>query len=205
MISIVNYGIGNVGSVANMLRHIGVECEFVSSIDEIEGARVLLLPGVGAFGLAMDILREKGFVEPLRRRVLDDKVPILGICLGMQLLASRSEEGDAEGLGFIDAEFIKFSFPSPSPLKVPHMGWNALTVVRDNPLIDLQEGEQRFYFVHSYYARCNHKMDIVATCDYGGPFVAAYGHDHIYGVQFHPEKSHKFGMRLLERFAKLAC
>jgi glutamine amidotransferase len=108
-------------------------------------------------------------------------------------------------LGLIDAEFIQFSFAQPSPLKVPHMGWNTLTVVRDNPLIDAGESEQRFYFVHSYYARCTHEEDVIATSDYGGPFVAAYGHDHIFGVQFHPEKSHKFGMRLLQNFVAFVC
>lgn len=205
MISILDYGIGNVGSVVNMLRHIGADARLASIPSEILDATALLLPGVGAFGVAMDTLREKGFIEPLRRRVLEDKVPILGICLGMQLLGSRSEEGDAEGLGFIEADFIKFSFPQPSPFKVPHMGWNTLTVVRDNPLIQAGEGENRFYFVHSYQARCAREEDVVALSDYGRPFVAAYGHDHIYGVQFHPEKSHKFGMRLLRNFVEFAC
>lgn len=205
MISIVNYGIGNVGSVANMLRHIGANSSLASTPSEIADAEALLLPGVGAFGVAMEALHEKRLVDPLRRRVLEDKVPILGICLGMQLLGTRSEEGNVAGLGLIDAEFVKFAFPRSSPLKVPHMGWNTLTVVRDNPLIDRCESEQRFYFVHSYHARCSREQDIIATTDYGGAFVAVYGHDHIYGVQFHPEKSHKFGVRLLRNFVKLVC
>lgn len=205
MISIVNCGIGNIGSIVNMLKHIGASPRFASTPSEIKNAGALLLPGVGAFDVAMGALREGGFIEPLRRRVSEDKVPILGICLGMQLLGHRSEEGEAEGLGLIDAEFVKFSFAQPSSLKVPHMGWNTLNIVRDNPLIEAGAGEQRFYFVHSYHARCAHEDDVIATSDYGGPFVAAYGRDHIYGVQFHPEKSHRFGMRLLRNFVRFAC
>jgi glutamine amidotransferase len=205
MISIVNYGIGNIGSVANMLRHLGQQSVFASTVEDIEAATALILPGVGAFDFAMETLRQKQFVEPLRHQALVRKVPMLGICLGMQLLANGSEEGDSEGLGLIDATFVKFAFPPESGLKVPHMGWNALRVVRDNPLIDRTEAEQRFYFVHSYHARVGETPDVIATADHGGEFVAAYGRDNIYGVQFHPEKSHKFGMALLKNFATRLC
>lgn len=205
MISIVNYGAGNIGSVVNMLKHIGAPGAIASTVEDIESARALLLPGVGAFDAAMDRLNAQGFSDVLRRRVLEDRIPILGICLGMQLLANGSEEGGAAGLGLIDADFVKFSFPPGSPLKVPHMGWNTLSVRRPNPLIDVNDAEQRFYFVHSYYAKCNREEDIIATSGHGVEFVCAYGRDNILGVQFHPEKSHKFGMSLLKKFVKFAC
>lgn len=205
MISIVNYGIGNIGSVANMLDHIGAKAALASSIAEIEQAEALLLPGVGNFGLAMQTLAQLGFVEPLRRKVLEEHTPILGICLGMQLLGRASEEADGvPGLGFIDAEFVKFR-PADTALKVPHMGWNTVAVQSPNPLLAQDGSEQRFYFVHSYYARCNNPSEIVATTKYDGEFVCAYGRENIWGVQFHPEKSHKFGMKLLKNFADFTC
>lgn len=205
MISIVNYGIGNIGSVINMLKHIGSEPRVASTVEDIEAATALLLPGVGAYGGAMEALSARGFCEPLRRRVREDGVPILGICLGMQLLGNGSEEGGAAGLGLIDADFVKFGFPAESDLKVPHMGWNTISAKRENPLFDLDAEEQRYYFVHSYYAKCNHSSDVIATCNYGSEFVCAYGADNILGVQFHPEKSHKFGMKLLRKFVGFAC
>lgn len=205
MITIVDYGLGNIASVANMLRHVGADSVLGSSIEAIEQAKALVLPGVGAYDYAMNILREKGFVEPLRRQALENKIPMLGICLGMQLLGDSSEEGDAKGLGLIGAHFTKFRIPSGSSLKVPHMGWNALQIVRENPIIDQSGDEQRFYFVHSYYANVDDPADVIAIADHGGPFVAAYGRDNIYGVQFHPEKSHRFGMRLLRNFVRFAC
>ncbi len=200
----MDYGIGNVGSVLNMLKHVGAAARTVSSTSEIEAADALLLPGVGHFGHAMDVLHKLGFVEPLKRRVLDDGVPILGICLGMQLLGRSSEEGDAEGLGFIDARFEKIAPLPDTDLKVPHMGWNVVSVKKPNPIMANDE-EARFYFVHSYKAICSDEADIVATCDYAGEFCCAYGRDNIYGVQFHPEKSHRFGMALFRRFMGLAC
>lgn len=205
MIAIVDYGLGNIGSVAHMLRHVGAECTFASTAEQIEDASALILPGVGAFDYAMEILHRKGLVEPLRRQALERKVPMLGICLGMQLLANRSEEGNATGLGLIDAEFLKFRPEAGSGLKVPHMGWNTVTIVRDNPLIDDSGEEKRFYFVHSYYARTQNPSEDIATSSYGVKFVAAYGRDNIFGVQFHPERSHKFGMAVLRNFVTLAC
>lgn len=205
MIAIVDYGLGNIGSVAHMLRHIGADCSFASTGEGIESATALILPGVGAFDYAMEILHRKGFVEPLRRQALDRKVPVLGICLGMQLLANRSEEGNATGLELIDAEFVKFRPEAGSGLKVPHMGWNTVTTVRKNPLVDTADEESRFYFVHSYYARTKNPADDIATCNYGVEFVAAYGRENVFGVQFHPERSHRFGMGVMRNFVKLAC
>ncbi len=205
LISVVNCGIGNIGSVVNMLKHIGAEPVLASTVEEIETASALLLPGVGHYGRAMETLHGLGFVEPLRRRVLADRVPILGICLGMQLLGNGSEEGGSTGLGLIDADFVRIDTPANSGLKVPHMGWNTIAVKRENPLLDTESVEERFYFVHSYYAKCNVAEDVVATCDYGGEFTCVYGKNNIYGTQFHPEKSHRFGMKLLKQFVGFAC
>jgi glutamine amidotransferase len=204
VISIVDYGIGNVGSVINMLRHIGAPARLVSTPAEIEAADALILPGVGHFGYAMDTLDKLRLVEPIRQRVLKDRVPILGICLGMQLLGQHSEEGDAAGLGFIQAKFIKIQSPPGSDLKVPHMGWNLVSVQRENPLLSA-EGESRFYFVHSYKAVCERDDEVIATCNHGEEFCCAYGRDNVYGVQFHPEKSHRFGMDLFRRYVEFAC
>lgn len=190
-----------------MLTHIGADASIASSIEEIESAQVLLLPGVGAFGVAMQTLHDLGFVDVIRHKVLVEKVPILGICLGMQLLANGSDEagGNVPGFGFIDAYFHKFAFPQNTNLKIPHMGWNEIVVQRDNPILPGEGEEQRFYFVHSYYAQCNDPQDVIATAHYGHDFVCAYGRDNILGTQFHPEKSHKFGMKLLRNFVAFAC
>ena len=202
MITIVDYSLGNLNSVANMIRHVGGECRITGDRGEIAGAEKLLLPGVGAFDRGMEALRESGIAEALSVAVLERKVPVLGICLGMQLMTLRSEEGRLPGLGWLDAEVVKFRFPHPSGLKIPHMGWNTLTVVRDNPLI-LPEERQRFYFVHSYHVICANESDVTAVCNYGYDFVAAFAHTNIFGAQFHPEKSHRFGMGVLRRFVEM--
>ena len=204
VINVIDCDIGNVGSVMNMLKHIGAEARLATRPSDIEEADVLLLPGVGHFGHAMTELHGRGLVESLRRRVLRDHVPILGICLGMQLLGEGSEEGNSEGLGFIGARFERIVHPLGSGLKVPHMGWNVVDVKRDNPILSREPG-QRFYFVHSYKANCTRPDEVIATCTYGEEFCCAYGRDNIYGVQFHPEKSHRFGLDLLRRFVNFAC
>lgn len=203
MISIVDYGIGNVGSVLNMLKHVGAQARLISTTQEIKTAEALLLPGVGHFGHAMKVLDDLDFTEPLRQRVLGDRVPILGICLGMQLLGTGSDEGGTDGLGFIDARFEKIVSPQGGDLKVPHMGWNEVSVKKPNPII--YDTSPRFYFVHSYKAVCADPSDVVATTVYGEEFCCAFGHDNVYGVQFHPEKSHRFGMDLFRRFVDYAC
>jgi len=201
MISIVDYSVGNLNSVANMIRHVGGECCIAGDADEIASAEKLILPGVGAFDRGMEALRGSGIAEALSMAVLERKVPILGICLGMQLMTQRSEEGHLPGLGWLDAEVVKFCFPVGCKLKIPHMGWNTLSVVRDNPLI-LPEERQRFYFVHSYHVVCENQEDVVATCHYGYDFVAVFQRGNIWGGQFHPEKSHRFGMGVLRRFVE---
>ncbi len=202
MITIIDYTLGNLNSVANMIRHIGGECRITDNPEEIARADRLLLPGVGAFDRGMEALHESGIAEALSTAVLERGVPILGICLGMQLMTKGSEEGQLPGLGWLDAEVVKFRFPEGSLLKIPHMGWNTLSIRRENPLIRREE-RQRFYFVHSYHVVCENKRDITATCDYGYDFVAAFAHNNIFGAQFHPEKSHRFGMAVMRNFLEM--
>jgi glutamine amidotransferase len=203
MIIIIDYGIGNLASVLNMFKKIGVRDVTVSGKpEEIAAATKLLLPGVGAFDAGMNHLEQSGLVPVLNKKVLDEKTPILGICLGMQLLTKRSEEGVKPGLGWIDAETVKFNLDPALKLKVPHMGWNYINVNRENKLIDMQS-KNRFYFVHSYYVKCFDESQSLATSHFGTDFTCMVNKDNIYGAQFHPEKSLKFGMKVLENFATL--
>lgn len=203
MIVIIDYGLGNLASVLNMFKKIGVKDVTVSGNEEIiSKATKLLLPGVGAFDAGMNNLTQSGLIPLLNQKVLQEKVPILGICLGMQLLTKRSEEGKNAGLGWIDAETVKFN-PDPSlKLKVPHMGWNYIQVKRQNPLIDTQS-KNRFYFVHSYYVKCFDESQSIATSNFDIDFTCMVNKDNIFGAQFHPEKSLKFGMKVFENFARL--
>ena len=201
MITIIDYGLGNLVSVKNMLKKLGVDSKISDSPDEINAAKKLILPGVGAFDNGMSSIKEKGLLDVLNKKVVNDRTPILGICLGMQLLSKSSEEGVLPGLGWIDAKTIKFEFTDKS-LKIPHMGWNYIDVKKENALINKNE-KQRFYFVHSYHVKCNDANDVIATSNYGTDFTCAVNHNNIYGAQFHPEKSLKFGMSVLNNFADL--
>lgn len=203
MITIIDYGMGNLGSIQNMFKRIGVPSEITGDKDKIRNAEKILLPGVGAFDAAMEKIEETQLKELLNKKVLEEKVPVLGICLGMQLLTKRSEEGRLPGLGWVDAQTIKFNFPANSALKIPHMGWNRVYNVHESPLTANLPAETRFYFVHSYYVQANNNDDVLTTTHYGQDFHSMIQHDNIFGAQFHPEKSHKFGMKLLENFAHL--
>ena len=204
MIAIVDSGVSNIRSVANMMAKAGIPTEITTEPKRISVATKLILPGVGAFDAGMRALRRNGLREVLDERVLENAIPVLGICLGMQLLARGSGEGDEPGLGWVDAEVVRFAFPPDAPqLKVPHMGWNVVTPTHPSPLFDDLEADARFYFVHSFHLRCCQEKDVLATATYGYRFTAAVGRANVYGVQFHPEKSHRFGMALLQRFAKL--
>lgn len=201
MIAVINYKMGNLESVRNMLKRIGAPASITSDIDAIEAAEKLILPGVGAFDAGMDNLRDLGLLEVIRRKTLVEKTPILGICLGMQLLTKKSEEGAREGMGFIDAETKKFDFSRiKEDLKIPHMGWNTVAVKKNNKLFKGLENDARFYFVHSYHVVCKDREDVAAVTNYGYDFASSVSRENVLGVQFHPEKSHRFGMELLKNF-----
>jgi len=200
-IVIVDYGMGNLGSIQNMLKKIGRQPVISAEISVIEKADKLILAGVGAFDNAMTKLNELKLVEILNRKVLHEEVPVLGICLGMQMLTRSSEEGRLSGLGWIDAETCRFNFENGNgKLKVPHMGWNLVEVKKRNVLFEEMFDEARFYFVHSYHLATDRENDVVSTTDYGYPFTSVVNKKNIFGVQFHPEKSHKYGMKLLQNF-----
>jgi glutamine amidotransferase len=203
MIVIVDYGMGNVGSIRNMFHRLGLESTITNNPAAIARADRLILPGVGAFDIGMRNLRACGLIPLLEMKVQQEHTPVLGICLGMQLLTLGSEEGQLCGLGWIEADTVRFRFADQiAPPKVPHMGWSRVRPEKDSPLSEGMSAEARFYFVHSYHVRCRHDEDIWLSCEYGVRFTAAVRRGNIVGVQFHPEKSHKFGMRLLDNFAR---
>lgn len=202
MVTIVDYGMGNLGSIQNMFKRIKVASEITGDKEKIAAAKKILLPGVGAFDAAMERINATGLRELLDHKAKEEKIPVLGICLGMQLLTRSSEEGVLPGLGWLDAQTIKFKLQDTS-LKVPHMGWNLVYPVRESPLIAELPEEPKFYFVHSFHVRCSNNEDVLTTTNYGKHFHSIVQHDNIYGAQFHPEKSHKYGMKLLHNFARL--
>ena len=203
MIGIIDYGLGNLGSIKNMLKIIGEKAIITSDKNELDKCDKLILPGVGAFDAGMSKLNETGLADYVRNAALQDKKPILGICLGMQLLGNGSEEGELPGLELIPFSSKRFRVQEQN-LKVPHMGWDIVDIKKDIPLThNLMEERQRYYFVHSYHAVCESEENVMMTCDYGYEFAAAVVKDDVMGVQFHPEKSHSFGMKLLENFVLL--
>ena len=203
-IVVVDYDMGNVGSIVNMLKKIGHAATVSSDPAVISTADRLILPGVGSFDAGMANMRARGLVDVLHDKVVVQKTPVLGICLGMQLLGDGSHEGTATGLGWIPAESLKLSSES---LRVPHMGWNELAITQPHWLFEGEPADMRFYFVHSYHVVCKDPAHQLATARYGIDVVAAIAREHILGVQFHPEKSHRFGMQLLRNFAShdFAC
>lgn len=201
MITIVDFGMGNLGSILNMFRKLGINAEVTADQQSVARAEKLILPGVGAFDAGMESLVRSGLLQVLEERVLRGRVPTLGICLGMQLMTRRSAEGVRPGLGWIDAEVLRFQPPEPT-VKVPHMGWNVVQIARTAPLVEDLAQNARFYFVHSYYVRCNVVEDVLLTTPYAGVFHSGFHRENVWGVQFHPEKSHRFGMQLLRNFAE---
>jgi glutamine amidotransferase len=204
LIAVIDYGIGNVGSIVNMLKKLGVTASFVNTPEAISDVDKLILPGVGAFDTGMQKLRDSNLIDAIKKHASVDKKPLLGICLGMQMLGRSSEEGIDEGLNLIPFINKRFQFEDKNNnLKIPHMGWDLIeTKLKNDPLLDGLEEIQRYYFVHSYHAVCDSDEYTLMTCDYGYRFTAAVKNGNIYGVQFHPEKSHKFGMALLDNFAR---
>lgn len=204
MVTIIDYGVGNLHSIKNMLKKIGVESIISSETADIENAEKFILPGIGSFEYGMNKLRSASYFNILQQKVLQNKTPILGVCLGAQLLLNESEEGMAvKGLGWIDGKAVKFNQSlMGESFKVPHMGWNELILKKESRLFKEMYPDQRFYFVHSYHMACDHNADILAESNYSYNFVAAVEKQNVLGVQFHPEKSHKFGMKLYENFIK---
>jgi glutamine amidotransferase len=205
MIAIVDCGIGNVGSVLNMFRKIGVSAVVSGDPAVVKKAEKLVFPGVGAFDHGMGRLRASGLIPILERRVLSEKTPMLGICVGLQLFTRGSEEGACPGLGWLPASTVRFRFDESKGgrLKIPHMGWNTVHPARPDGWPSLS-GDSRFYFVHSYHVECDHAGDVLATARYGYEFAVAVRRGNLAGVQFHPEKSHRFGMAVLRDFAASA-
>jgi len=202
MIVIVDYGMGNLGSVYKSLRRISRDVIISESKKDIEVAEKIVLPGVGHFKNGMSKLQEYDYLEVLNHKVIEKKVPILGICLGMQLFAKFSYEGDVNGLGWLDAEVLRFEVAKTARFKVPHMGWNSIKSQKDSKLLAGIGDKELFYFVHSYYMSCFESQDILAKTNYTLDFTSIVHKDNIYGTQFHPEKSHDIGFKLLTNFIK---
>ncbi len=202
-ITIINYGCGNIGAIPNMLKKCGTQARIITTPDQLVDAQKIILPGVGAFGRAMQNLNDRGFIYALNHKILQDKIPILGICLGMQLLANDSEESpEATGFGWIPGHVRRFSFTDPS-LKIPHMGWNPVRKTNPDSRLLSELDEARFYHVHSFHYVLDNPTHAAGTTYYGYDFPSIVQHDNIYGVQFHPEKSHRYGLQLLKNFAEL--
>ena len=204
MITVVDYHMGNIGSIVNMIAKVGGKARRSADPEVLRTAEKLVLPGVGHFDRGMVNLVELGIAPVLDELVKSRHVPILGICLGMQLMCKASEEGERPGLGWVDADVEHFDVAAHPGIRVPHMGWNVAAPRRANALFAASPPEpERFYFVHSYYVDCHTPSDVVATTNHGAEFCSAFHHDNIWGVQFHPEKSHAFGMDLFRRFVGL--
>lgn len=201
MIVIVDYGLGNLGSIKNMLKKVGFESIISGDIEDIKKATKLILPGVGSFDQGMTNLTEGNFIDVLNQKVLVEKTPILGICLGMQLFTHGSEEGVLPGLGWVKANTIRFNVEGQNrKFSIPHMGWQFVHAAKDSAIVKEMHDDPKFYFVHSYYVRCTEPRDVLFTSNYMYDFHSGFEVDNIIGVQFHPEKSHKYGMRLLSNF-----
>ncbi len=202
MIVIVDYGLGNLGSIKNMFKYIGErDVKISSDVEEINKAEKIILPGVGAFDNGMQHLKKYGLIDVLNKKALEDKIPFLGICLGMQLMTKGSVEGDEKGLGWFDAEAKKFE--PVNGYKVPHMGWNYVKPINDKDNFLFNDKDYRFYFVHSYYVESNNPNEVLFETKYGTTFHSAIQKDNIIGMQFHPEKSLHYGMDIFKKFSKL--
>ncbi|MBL6944858.1 MAG: imidazole glycerol phosphate synthase subunit HisH [Bacteroidales bacterium] len=204
MITIINYGCGNIKAIQNVYHKLSIQTKIANRHEDLLDATKLILPGVGAFDFAMQKFIHSGMKEKTNELVVKKKVPVLGICVGVQLMTLSSEEGVLPGLGWINAAVKKFENRKVSyPINLPHMGWNDVNPVKESSLFKGLEKDARFYFLHSYYLSSNTVNEIIAESDYAGAFTCAVNHENVYGVQFHPEKSHRYGVTLLNNFAKL--
>ncbi len=203
MIAILGYGLGNIKAFSNIYRELNIPCVVAEDRATLAAADRIILPGVGSFDHAMQRLKASGLYETLEEAVVGLGKPVLGICVGMQMLARSSDEGSEPGLGWIDGEVAKITFPEGMPRGLlPHMGWSTITPRADEPLLEGLDAEMGFYFLHSYRFVCNDPADVIATADYAMPFHCAVRRGNVHGVQFHPEKSHHNGIRLLKNFAE---
>ena len=201
MVTIVDYGVGNLASIKNMLKKAGSDSLISSQEADLLAAEKLILPGIGAFDACAEKLTQSGLIQVLNKKVLENKTPILGICVGLQLLLNGSEEGKLPGLGWIKGKVVRFDARKLNAShKVPHMGWTEISVAKPSSLFTEMYEDPRFYFVHSYYADPVDRNNVLAYAHYGYDFAAALEYENILGVQFHPEKSHKFGLKLMENF-----
>jgi len=204
MIGIIDYGVGNIKAFTNIYKSLNVAHKIVDNINEFEGVTKLILPGVGSFDYAMQSLFDSGMKQKLDELVLEENMPVLGICVGLQMLAKSSDEGILPGLGWIDGVVKKFdSSKLDKDMPLPHMGWNNINIVKDSNLVLNLDLDAKFYFLHSYYIECFNKEDIVASAMYGENFTSIVKHENIYGIQPHPEKSHSNGIKLLKNFGEL--
>ena len=206
MVGIINYGVGNISAFKNIYKQLNIPIKLVSSESELTDVTKLILPGVGHFDYAMTRFQDSGMVESVNQMVINDKIPVVGICVGMQMMAKRSDEGTLSGLGWIDAEVKKFDADlmlGQTKLPLPHMGWNDVVPLKSSPILSGLEQDAQFYFLHSYYFVCNNNENAIASTNYGNTFTCAANNENIYGIQFHPEKSHKYGIQLLKNFAEL--
>lgn len=203
MIGIIDYGVGNIKAFANIYKNLNIPFKIVKDISEFENITKLILPGVGSFDHAMISLQNSGMREKLDELVLEKETPVIGICVGMQMLAKSSEEGTLNGLGWIDGIVKKFDKSKIKNAPLPHMGWNNLKIEKENKIFENLEENPRYYFLHSYYFECENKEDVIATSTYGEKFDCMINHKNIYGIQCHPEKSHHNGMQLLKNFGEL--
>jgi imidazole glycerol-phosphate synthase subunit HisH len=203
MLAIINYGVGNLTSILNMHKRLGIEAIITSEVAEIEQADKILLPGIGHFDKCMQRFNQSGLRPLVEKKGLEDKVPVLGICVGAQMMTRGSEEGAEKGMAWVNADTVKFRIPPAEGLKTPHMGWTDIHFSNASSIWTDMPEETRFYFAHSYHFRFDSDEYVRATANYGYDFVCAFQNNNIFGAQFHPEKSHKFGMKLLANFAAL--
>ena len=204
MITIIDYGVGNIAAFQNVYNRLNIPVNVAKNLTDLDGSDKLILPGVGSFDYAMSQLNNSGMREKLDHLVLKERIPVIGICVGMQMMGFQSEEGNLRGLSWIDAKVCKFDESKIKyRTKLPHMGWNNVNPIVNHPLFDGLGQDSLFYFLHSFYVECNYQNNIMATTNYGKSFASVIEKDNIFGVQFHPEKSHSYGERLLKNFANL--
>ncbi len=203
MLTLIDYGVGNINAFLNIYKQLNIPIKIAQNIEDLEQASKLILPGVGHFDYAMERFNNSGMKERVNQLVIEEHAPVIGICVGMQMMAEKSDEGILPGLGWIDAEVKKFDDrQATNKTPLPHMGWNDIQLLKDNPIFT-GLNDAKFYFLHSYYFSCNNESDKIAETDYSIRFTCAAHHQHVYGIQFHPEKSHKYGIQLLKNFAEL--